>query len=79
MDEGLAAGFAGADDLDALRAVLDIPADFTPVGVIPIGHKLPDLRSPSLKRGWVPSKQFLRWETWAAAEHGDDHRRPTAR
>jgi nitroreductase len=64
VDEGLAAGFAGADDLDALRAALDIPADFTPVGVIPIGRKLPDLRSPSLQRGWVPSDLFLRWEAW---------------
>ena len=64
VDEGLAAGFVGADDLDALRAVLDIPADYTPVGVIPIGRKLPDLRSPSLLRGWVPSDQFLRWEAW---------------
>jgi nitroreductase len=66
VDEGLAAGFVGTDDLDALRSALDIPADFTPVGVIPIGRKLPDLRSPSLKRGWVPSERFLRWEAWGS-------------
>jgi nitroreductase len=65
VDEGLAAGFVGTDDLDALRAALGIPSDFTPVGVIPVGRKLPDLRSPSLKRGWVPSEQFLRWEAWS--------------
>ena len=64
VDEGLAAGFVGTDDLDALRAVLDVPADYTPVGVIPVGRKLPDLRSPSLQRGWLPSEQFLRWQTW---------------
>ena len=30
-----------------------IPADFSPVGIIPVGRPLPDKRSPSLKRGWV--------------------------
>jgi nitroreductase len=64
VDEGLAAGFAGADDLDGLRAALAIPSDFAPVGVIPVGHPLPDKRSPSLKRGWLPSGEFLRWEGW---------------
>ena len=43
-----------------------IPADFVPVGVIPVGRKLPDLRSRSLKRGWLPAAEFLRWETWGA-------------
>lgn len=66
VDEGLAAGFVGCDDLDVLRDVLDIPRDFAPVGVIPVGRKLPDLRSPSLQRGWVPSEQFLRWEAWGS-------------
>jgi nitroreductase len=48
VDEGLAAGFAGAHDLDALRSLLGIPAEVTPVGVIPIGHRAPDVPSPSL-------------------------------
>ncbi len=64
VDEGLAAGFVGTDDLDALRAELGIPADFTPVGVIPVGRKLPDKRSGSLKRGWVAREDFVRWEGW---------------
>ena len=64
VDEGLAAGFAGTDDLDALRAELGIPADFTPVGVIPVGRKLPDKRSGSLRRGWLPREDFVRWERW---------------
>lgn len=66
VDEGLAAGFAGTDDLDGLRVALGIPADYVPVGVIPVGRRLPDVRSPSLKRGWVPSERFLRWEGWGA-------------
>jgi nitroreductase len=64
VDEGLAAGFAGADDLDAVRHELGIPVDYAPVGIIPVGHPLPDKRSPSLRRGWVPSGEFLRWEGW---------------
>ena len=64
VDEGLAAGFAGADDLDDLRSELDIPAEFAPVGVIPVGRALPDKRSPSLLRGWVPTGEFVRWESW---------------
>ena len=66
VDEGLAAGFVSSDDIDVLRQELCIPADFVPVGVIPVGRKLPDLRSGSLKRGWLPAAEFLRWETWGA-------------
>jgi nitroreductase len=67
VDAGLAAGFAGTPDpshIDTLKADLGIPVDFSPVGVMPVGHPLPDKRSPSLKRGWVPSESFARWERW---------------
>ena len=58
VNEGLGCGFVGTDDLDALRAALGIPGEFTPIGVMPVGRPLPDVRSPSLKRGWVPFEQF---------------------
>jgi nitroreductase len=64
VNEGLGCGFVGTDDLDALRATLGIPGEFTPIGVMPVGRPLPDVRSPSLKRGWVPFEQFARWERW---------------
>lgn len=64
VDEGLAAGFAGAHDLDALRSVLNIPAEVTPVGVIPIGHPAPDMPSPSLKRGRKPDAEYIHREEW---------------
>lgn len=64
VDAGLAAGFAGAHDLDALRALLGIPPEFTPVGVIPIGHRAPDVPSPSLKRGRTPAAAYLHHERW---------------
>jgi nitroreductase len=64
VNEGLAAGFAGAKDLDALRSVLNIPTEVTPVGVIPIGHPAPDKRSPSLKRGRRSSDDVVHRERW---------------
>jgi len=64
VDEGLDAGFAGTHDLDALRALLGIPADVTPVGVIPIGYRAPDTPSPSLKRGRKPEAEFVHREQW---------------
>ena len=64
VDVGLASGFAGAFDPAALRAELGIPDEFVPIGVMPVGRPLPDVRSPSLKRGWVPFGEFARFERW---------------
>ncbi|HEY7035712.1 MAG TPA: nitroreductase family protein [Thermomicrobiales bacterium] len=64
VDEGLDAGFAGTDDLDALRSLLGIPTEVTPVGVIPIGYRAPDTPSPSLKRGRIPETDFVHRERW---------------
>lgn len=64
VDEGLAAGFLGADRVADLQAALGIPSDFIPAGVITVGHPAPDRRSGSLRRGWVPNEEFARWERW---------------
>jgi len=64
VDAGLAAGFAGAFDPGALRAELRIPDEFVPIGVMPVGRPLPDVRSPSMG-GWVPFEEFARFERWA--------------
>jgi len=63
-DAGLAAGFAGPQDVPGLQAVLGLPSEFHPIGVIPVGRPLPDQRSPSLKRGWLPFEEFAHWERW---------------
>ena len=63
-DAGLAAGFAGPQEIEPLRELLGIPEEFHPVGVIPVGRQLPDVRSPSLKRGWIPFEEFAHWERW---------------
>ena len=64
VDAGLASGFAGAFDPVAIRALLGIPDKFVPIGVMPVGRPLPDVRSPSLKRGWVPFDEFARFDRW---------------
>ena len=63
VNEGLGCGFVGTD-FDALKTHLGLPEEFTPIGVMPVGRPLPDVRSPSLKRGWVPFEEFARWEQW---------------
>ena len=63
VNEGLGCGFVGPD-VQPLRAYLGIPDEFVPIGVMPVGRPLPDTRSPSLKRGWVPFDEFARWDRW---------------
>jgi nitroreductase len=63
VNEGLGCGFAGGDP-DEIRALLGLPDEFAPIGVMPVGRPLPDVRSPSLKRGWVPFEEFARWDRW---------------
>ena len=63
VDAGLAAGFTGGEP-NALRAELGIPPEYAPVGIIPVGHPLPDKRSPSLQRGWVPTEEFVHRDAW---------------
>jgi nitroreductase len=65
VDAGLGSGFVGIEDPWALAAVLGLPAEFAPIGVMPVGIPRPDKRSPSLKRGWVPFEEFARWERWS--------------
>ena len=66
VDAGLGCGFIGADadGIGALKGYLGIPDEFAPIGVMPVGRPLPDVRSPSLRRGWVPFEEFARWEAW---------------
>jgi nitroreductase len=63
VNEGLAAGFVGLE-LAPLRKLLGIPEEWTPLGVIPIGHRAEDVPSPSLKRGRVSDEVYLHREGW---------------
>lgn len=64
VDAGLAAGFAGVPDIAGLRAVLGIPPEVTPIGVIPIGYRDDDISSPSLKRGRKQLETVVHRERW---------------
>jgi nitroreductase len=63
VNEGLGCGFVGPD-IEPLKALLGIPGEFTPIGVMPVGRPRPDVRSPSLRRGWVPFEEFAHWDRW---------------
>lgn len=64
VDEGLAAGFCGLRDHQALGELLGMPGEVTPVGLVTIGHPAPDRRSGSLERGWKPLGEVVHWERW---------------
>lgn len=64
IDEGLVSAFAGSKDLAALRALLDIPAEVTPVGVISLGYRAPDVPSPSLQRGRKADAEYVHHGRW---------------
>jgi nitroreductase len=64
IDEGLVTAFAGSKDLRTLRALLNMPDEVTPVGVIAVGYRAQDIPSPSLKRGRKSDAEYLHYERW---------------
>ena len=64
VDEGLAAGLLGVQSIPGLRAVLGIPDEVTPIGVVTVGHPAPDRKSGSLNRGWKPRANVVHRERW---------------
>lgn len=64
VDEGLAAGFVQIGDTRALRALLAVPDDVTPLGVVTVGHAHEDRRSGSLARGRRPPDEVLHRGRW---------------
>jgi nitroreductase len=65
VDEGLAAGFLGAHSIDDLRSILEIPAEYAPIGIVTLGHPAPDRRSSSLDRGARPLDDVVHRERWS--------------
>jgi nitroreductase len=64
VDEGLAAGFLGVHSVPDLGALLGIPSHHTPIGVVTVGHPLPDRRSSSLDRPVPPRSTVVHRERW---------------
>lgn len=66
VDEELAGASAGVPDLAALKVLLAISDEVTPMGVIAIGYPAPDKLSPSLKRGRKPDAEYVHYEGWGS-------------
>lgn len=64
VDEGLAAGFLGIHRVPGLAALLGIPADVHPLGVVTLGYPAADHPSASLERGWRDLAEVVRWGSW---------------
>ena len=66
VDAGLGACFFGIPPgrLADVRTAFSIPDAFEPVGAITIGHRAPDRKSPSLKRGRKPTTDVVHRNTW---------------
>lgn len=64
VDEGLAAGFLGVHSLPDLADLLGIPEGHLPIGVVTVGHPLPDRRSSSLDRGPRARDAVVHREHW---------------
>jgi nitroreductase len=64
VNEGLAAAFTGVFRGKELRNLLGIPEHFQPVGIISIGYRAKDIRSPSLKRDRRPARDVVHYEHW---------------
>ncbi len=64
VDAGLSAAFVGVYRWRELQALLGIPAEFVPIGVVLIGYGAPDKRSPSLARGRRPLAEIVHREAW---------------
>jgi nitroreductase len=64
IDEGLVSAFVGSKDLNTLRALLNMPREIHPVGVIAVGYRAEDTPSPSLKRGRKADEEYIHYEGW---------------
>lgn len=65
VDEGLGAGFLGVHATPGLSELLAIPPGHLPLGVVTLGHPLPDRRSASLDRPTPPRESRVHWERWS--------------
>jgi nitroreductase len=66
VDEGLGALFfgIGPKQLPGFRAEFGVPGDYLPIGVVSLGHRRKDVKSPSLKRGRTPLADVLHHGHW---------------
>jgi len=66
-DLGLGGCFFGIppERWPAFFAAFSVPAELAPVGVVSLGYPLPDVKSPSLKRGRRPLSEIVTYGSFA--------------
>lgn len=66
VDEGLGACFFGVppERVADFRSAFGVPDGFMPIGALAIGHRAPDRRSPSLRRGRRPVEDVVHVGHW---------------
>jgi nitroreductase len=67
VDEGLGACFFGIppDAFDRFRAEFGVPAAYTPIGAVTVGHRLPDAGTAgSVRRGRRPVEEVVHRGGW---------------
>ncbi len=66
VDEGLGACFFGVppEYIPALRAAFCVPDGFSPIGVVSVGYRMPDQKSPSLRRGRRSADEVVHHGRW---------------
>ncbi len=66
VDAGLGACFFGLSpaSIPLLHETFGVPEAFTPIGVVAVGHPMPDVPSPSLTRGHRPAEQVVHRGSW---------------
>jgi nitroreductase len=66
VDEGLGACFFGIppEQADRYRAEFAVPDEYSPIGAITVGYRVPDHRSGSLKRGRKPVDEVVHRGQW---------------
>ncbi|MCB2223674.1 MAG: nitroreductase family protein [Actinobacteria bacterium] len=64
VDEGLGAGFLGAHALEGIAPLLGVPDGVEVLGVVTVGHPLPEEPTASVRRGRRPRSETTHHETW---------------
>ncbi|MEU8259249.1 nitroreductase family protein [Micromonospora sp. NPDC048999] len=67
VDEGLGACFFGIPPqrIGAYREAFNVPEEYHPIGAVTVGYRVPDHRSPSLRRGRRPIDEVVRRGSWS--------------
>ena len=66
VDEGLGALFFGIfpQHVDSFREAFGVPSAYTPIGAVAVGHRAPDVPSPSLRRGRRGTDEVVHRGRW---------------